>query len=155
MFIFEAFPIAGVVLSVFILAIGRLSICKYDSTTYHRIPSKPLQDDCTLSDDDDDDNDQHEPSEEEERKLMFFETRNNTSNTNKDRLDYAAAIRHLVKRNNIDANITKMVGSMIALSASLWGVLWQLSRRSHNHRMALYFPASNTIVWVSSTSIYG
>ncbi|KAI9593638.1 hypothetical protein BDF19DRAFT_155253 [Syncephalis fuscata] len=149
MLVFEAFPIAGVVLSALILFMGCLNIFKYDSTTYNSIPTDPLQYSCALADEEDDEHDLNEPSEEEERKLLFFEIRNNTKNTTKDRLDHAAAIRQLVKRINIDANITKMVGSTIALSAALWGTLWQLSNRSNGHQVALYFFASNAIIWVS------
>ncbi|KAI8052914.1 hypothetical protein BDF22DRAFT_743591 [Syncephalis plumigaleata] len=128
---FEAFSLAAVLLSAAILLINRLHSYVYGHVSYSRVSDgqSPSNDPfkCEVHDDNWNELDADEST---------FEVASVFSSTTHDRLDYTDRIRRMIKRINTDANLAKMFGSMIALSASVWGILWQLlmeRNRGHQH----------------------
>ncbi|RKP22882.1 hypothetical protein SYNPS1DRAFT_25189 [Syncephalis pseudoplumigaleata] len=138
-FAFGILAIAAIILSAVVLFLGTLTRCIHGDVAYARIPSEPQPDGDAAEDEDAEQNDDAFPAEDAASVLSSG------------RGDYVVGIKRRAKRINVDANIVKLVGSVVALSASTWGLLWQLWSHSHKYRASTCFLAMNALAWLYIT----
>ncbi|KAI8051599.1 hypothetical protein BDF22DRAFT_777181 [Syncephalis plumigaleata] len=145
MFVFGILAFAAVILSVIIIAIGRLSCFIYDDVDYAPIPSNAHPDQY-----EDEDEDEDEDDDDEDTTFILADI---VSNQSMERFDYFTSIKRWVKHGNVDSDISILVGSMIALSASIWGVVWRMFDRHHHYKTSVYFTTMSLLVWLYITGL--